>query len=293
MNCFPNSTNNLFSISLKTITYPDDDFESYYLTHDDIAAIYQEGKLPFITLPEENREEKPVIAVILAQEKFRERKEKDYSIHPDYVSAVVNAGGYPVFIAYDNVKEQLEAINPDGILLIGGCFNVPKEWYANPPAEDIDRRGQAYLDMIAYAQEHKLPTLGICGGHQVMSGFCGGMLRHSINNAVSPEKSHKQGGYVLAHKVNITAGSLLHNIVGTTEIMVNTAHNEAVCKNVPGVCYVTGLAPDGVVEAIEPKKPWNKFVLGVQWHPERLAKLGDEASLKIFQAFIKEASRGK
>jgi len=293
MNSFPNSTDNFFPLHLKKIKYPDDDFESYYLTHDEVNAVYQKGKLPLITLEEQEPENKPVIAVILAQEKFPERQEKDYSMHPDYVSAILKVNAYPVFIAYDKVQEQLEAINPDAVLLIGGCFNIPKQWYVIPPAADTDRRGQAYLDMIAFAKEHKLPTLGICGGHQVIAGFCCGMLRHSINNAVSPEKSHKQGGYVLAHKVNITEGSLLHKIIGKTEITVNTAHNEAVCKNIPGHCNITGISPDDVVEAIEPKKPWNKFVLGVQWHPERLVKLGDESSLKIFQAFIKAASHGK
>ena len=48
-------------------------------------------------------------------------------------------------------------------------------------------------------------------------------------------------------------------------------------------------AADGVVEAIElPDAP---FVLGVQWHPEKMNWKEDEASRRLFAAFAK-AARG-
>ena len=44
-------------------------------------------------------------------------------------------------------------------------------------------------------------------------------------------------------------------------------------------------APDGIVEALEGPGP--RFLLGVQWHPERLADRPEH--LAIFQALMEEA----
>ena len=49
-----------------------------------------------------------------------------------------------------------------------------------------------------------------------------------------------------------------------------------------------GWAPDGVIEAVE--MPGARFLLAVQWHPERLAKSRAEA-LALFEAFVKASSQ--
>lgn len=284
-NFSPSSTSNVQPIFLEKIQYPQDDFESYSLEADKVTALLKEHRLPEIRidLPEDNR---PRIAVILAQEKHPLREKADYAIHPDYVNALLQAGGYPIFVSYEKLSEQLDNIQPKGILLIGGCFNVPKEWYNKTPLSDIDQRGKAYLELCDYAKEHHLPTLGICAGHQVLAGIFHGKLKQNINQGRSEKDSHKQGGYVLAHEVNLVPGSKLYNIVQKSCLRVNSAHNEAVCDENTDCFLVSARAPDGIIEAIEPKAPWHDFVLGIQWHPERLVKLGDEDNLKIFKAFI-------
>lgn len=217
----------------------------------------------------------------------------DYDIHPDYVSAILNAGGFPVFIGYDNVVEQLENANVSGVFLIGGVFNSPKEWYEPQAEEELSKRSMAYLDMIAYAKEHKLATLGICAGHQMIAGSNGAMLKKGINEGLAPEKSHKQNAYKIAHKVKIVKDSLLAKIIGQDEIETNSSHNEAIRDDRIGDCIITARAEDGIVEAIELKKPWHKFVLGIQWHPERLIKIGDIHSPKIFESFVKACADDK
>ncbi len=286
MNYSPNSINDMQKLFLKQITYSGDDFASWYLTAEEVRRVYKTGKLPLITI-KDIPEKRPKIAIILAQEKHPEREEKDYSLHPDYASTIVGAGGYPIFIAYDKVREQLNAIKPDGILLIGGCFNVPKKWYKGRlPEEDCDKRGQAYLEMIGYAKEKHLPTLGICAGEQVIAGFCSALLKKGINEGRSKEQSHKQSGEIYAHEIIIEPDSLLSSITDKKTALVNTAHNEAVCEDATGECRVIAKSPDGVVEAVQPLNPWNDFVLGVQWHPERLVKKGDEFASEIFKKFV-------
>lgn len=288
-NCCPNSTANTAELYLRKISYPIDETPYWGITAEEVNQVIQAGKTPLIKLPMEvNEVGKPKIAIILAQDAHPDRTEKDYTIHPDYIDAIVNFGGVPVLLAYDKIEEQMQLHRFDGVLLIGGFFTSPPEWYIPVADEPTDKRGSTYLKLIKFAEEHKLPTLGICAGHQMLAGTHGAMLKKGINANLPPEKSHKQPGYKIAHNVIIEKDSLLYDIIGETKIATNSSHNEAVRDDITGDCKIVAKAEDGIVEAIELKEPWHPFVLGVQWHPERLVRLNDEASKKIFERFISE-----
>lgn len=293
-NSFPNSIAKTADLYLRKISYPIDETPYWGITAEEVKQVLEARKIPQIKLPQAADEiGKPKIAIILAQDAHPEREEKDYTIHPDYIDAIVNFGGVPVLLAYDKVEEQMQLHRFDGVLLIGGFFTSPPEWY-NPPADEAtDKRGDTYLKLIKFAEAHKLPTLGICAGHQMLAGTHGAMLKKGINANLSPEKSHKQPRYKIAHNVIIEKDSLLYDIVRETKIATNSSHNEAVRDDVIGECKIVAKAEDGIVEAIELKKPWHPFVLGVQWHPERLARLNDEASKKIFERFIRETKNAR
>jgi putative glutamine amidotransferase len=51
-------------------------------------------------------------------------------------------------------------------------------------------------------------------------------------------------------------------------------------------------APDGLVEGVEPVDAarWS-FLLGVQWHPEELARAGDAPSRRLFDRFVAAAAK--
>ena len=86
-------------------------------------------------------------------------------------------------------------------------------------------------------------------------------------------------------------GSLLADIVGPKEMVVNSRHNEAVNPNILGDgLTITAMSEDGVVEAIEMKEPWCEFILGVQFHPENLANNGNARCKKIFRRFVEAAA---
>lgn len=258
-----------------------------------VNDVIEMGNIPQITLPGfEEKSNLPIVAVILAKEPTPDKKEDDYCIHPDYVNAIQNLGLRLVFISYDKINEQLEQVAPKGIFLIGGSFNCPSDWYETPPEEDVDKRGLAYLQVIAYAKNHKLPTLGICAGCQMIAGSEGAMLVKNINDNLDADKSHKQPAYQIAHQVYIEPDSKLYKIIGKERISTNSSHTEAILGNRIGNCTISARAEDGIIEAIELKNPWSNFVLGVQWHPERLLKLGNENSSKLFKAFA-EAIREK
>lgn len=273
---------------MKQIQYDGHDYTSYFLHADDVNNIIKEGNVPQITLPEENVENKPVVATILAQWKNPDFEEKDYFLTPFYVNAVKNAGGYPVFISYDKINEQLDNFKPDAILLVGGSFDFPENWYVNLNKKVGDFRWHnAYQVMLSYAEKHKLPTLGICGGMQEIAGYLGAKIRTDINgDKDNIQINHRPGGANLIHTVHLDETSKLYKSVKENDYMVTSVHHEAVVNDKLGNTKIVATAPDNTVEAIEPINPWNDFVIGVQWHPERWATKGDKPSVNLFKEFI-------
>ena len=83
----------------------------------------------------------------------------------------------------------------------------------------------------------------------------------------------------------LAPGTVLHGIVQSAELAVNSAHHQAAKDTGPGV-IVNARAPDGVIEGIE--HPGQRFCLGIEWHPEYAISAGDP---KIFAAFA-AAARG-
>ena len=283
---------NYINIKMKQIQYDGHDYTSYFLHFHDVNKILQEGSIPQITLPEENIENKPVVATILAQWKNPKYKEKDYFLTPFYINAIQNAGGYPVFIAFDKIKEQLDNFNPDAILLVGGDFDIPKDWYVNLNKEVKDfHRHNAYQTMISYAEKHKLPTLGICGGMQALAGYLGAKIKTDINSDKNIQINHRPGGASLIHTIHINEKSQLYNAVKENDFMVTSVHHEAVVNNRLGDSKIVAIAPDNTVEAIEPKNPWSNFVIGVQWHPERWATMNNKPSVNLFKSFIESINQ--
>jgi len=84
--------------------------------------------------------------------------------------------------------------------------------------------------------------------------------------------------------VQVKRGTMLHDIVGTDELAVNSAHHQA-ARDEPAGVTVNAVAPDGVIEGIE--APRYRFCIGVQWHPEFLISEGDA---RLFRAFLGAAA---
>ena len=71
---------------------------------------------------------------------------------------------------------------------------------------------------------------------------------------------------------------------------MNSAHHQAVKEKGEGF-EITARTQEGIVEAMENRS--KRFVLGVQYHPERMIETADfqEHRRKLFEAFIQAASR--
>jgi len=207
-----------------------------------------------------------------------------------YVQAVIRAGGLPMIVpvGLEEDVEQLIAIL-DGLILSGGNDINPMLFNEEPHeylGEVSPSRDSIELELARRMLKTGKPILGICRGMQVLNVAVGGSVYqdfHKQNDGPILQHMQKAPNTHSSHYVQVEKGSLLESIAGSERIQVNSYHHQSV-KDVPAAFKVTGVASDGIVEAFESND--EKFVLGVQWHPEALSTAGDVVSLRIFEKFI-------
>ena len=209
-----------------------------------------------------------------------------YAVRQNYADAIVAAGGLPVALPHNAALagQYLEMI--DALVVTGGAFDVDPALYGEGGRHATvtlkENRTQAELALTQGALERNRPVLGICGGEQLLAVALGGALIQHIPDSVPHALAHEQPNprHEPGHAVAVTPGTLLHRIVGSAEMQVNSAHHQAVRSPGPRA-VVNAVAPDGVIEGIE--DAGYRFCLGVQWHPEYLIDPGDR---RIFDALI-------
>ncbi|WP_400164138.1 gamma-glutamyl-gamma-aminobutyrate hydrolase family protein [Brevibacillus sp. TJ4] len=212
-----------------------------------------------------------------------------------YVKGIALAGGTPLLLPLldeqpSTYAAMLEAL--DGLILTGGEDPAPHLFGEEPQQRlgEVDyERDLAELALIKLAIEQKKPILGICRGLQILNVACGGTLIQDIPSQVPGAFQHAQKGsrQYGAHKVQLQPG-FLADVLGQTELLVNTSHHQAVKDVAPGF-KATAVAADGVIEAIE---SLDGLHVGVQWHPERMW-FHDAGMMRIAEAFVGIAKKQK
>lgn len=234
---------------------------------------------------------RPVIGVTLDHETAQTySKFPWYAVRQNYCDAVAAAGGLPIALPHDPDRADTYLDLIDGLVVTGGAFDVdPALFGAGERHSTVvtkDRRTAFELAMTRGALARDMPVLGICGGQQLLHVALGGTLIQHIPDAVTDALAHEQPNPrdEPGHTVQVVPGTLLHRIVGVTELAVNSAHHQAAADEPDGV-VVNARAPDGVIEGNE--APGYRFCLGVQWHPEFHITDADAA---IFSALVAAAA---
>jgi putative glutamine amidotransferase len=175
----------------------------------------------------------------------------------------------------------------DGLVVTGGNFDVSPALYGEVVVSKTvtlkDARTAFEYGMVQGALARNMPILGICGGQQLLNVVLGGTLIQHIPDVVQSDIQHEQPNprHEMGHGVQIVSDTQLADIVGRTEIEVNSAHHQAVEKVAAGV-RVNAVASDGVIEGIE--YPAHPFCIGVQWHPEFFVTSADNNIIGAFVA---------
>lgn len=242
-----------------------------------------------------------------------------------YYEAVQQAGGIPVLIPPckpATMRTLLDRL--DGVLLIGGRDYDPA-LFGETPDESVallhPDRIQFDLALAKEAIKRNLPVLGICGGLQLINIALGGSLIIDIptylatgkiksagsnaggdqaasaaasaatsaaTSAALPAITHraKEGERRAEHPASVIRDSLLFSIYGPVVAVTVSSHHQA-ANRLGRRLKAVAFAPDGIIEAIEHR--FKRFVVGVQWHPER----DFAGNRRLFKAFIEACKSTK
>ena len=217
--------------------------------------------------------------------------QQTFYLRRSYAEAVAAAGGAPVHLPLIPDPDYLLAIGErlDGLVLSGSNSDVDPVRYGEEPhprlGTVVSERDETDLLLLAISEERRLPVLGICFGAQSLNVSRGGSLIQDLEAEVPGALKHDQGAPYTrpSHQINIEADSVLAQLAGGEVARVNSSHHQAI-KEVGRHLRVIACAKDGVIEAVADTRP-DRFVLGVQWHPE-LGWEQDRFSQAIFARLI-------
>ena len=213
----------------------------------------------------------------------------------DYVSSVEQTGARARIL---DVSESPRSVlgEVDGVLLTGGG-DIDPAFYGedrHPLTDDAEPgRDEFELDLARRALGADVPLLAICRGAQVLNVAAGGTLVQDIPSAVASALPHAVATPKdhPCHDIRVQPGSVLSRALGSAvaascSCRVNSRHHQSVGRPGQGL-VVSATAADGFVEAIE--KPYHRFCVGVQWHPENFVESGEFRPL--FEAFVQAAAQ--
>ena len=159
-----------------------------------------------------------------------------------------------------------EVAHCDALLLPGGGDITPAFFgEKNHGSRNIDTELDILqLRALDLAVRKGLPVLGICKGLQIINVGFGGTIIQDMDAQKVKRHGYDHGDK--HHSSAIAASSWLHTLYGK-EIMVNSAHHQAINKLGSGLTAIQYCPEDGCIEAVSHQ---SLPIIGVQWHPERI-----------------------
>jgi gamma-glutamyl-gamma-aminobutyrate hydrolase PuuD len=188
-----------------------------------------------------------------------------------YKGAVTAAGATPLFL-----KPSMGGRTWGELL--EGCKGVVVCGF------DVSARQQGDMESLCiWCKQRKFPILAIDRGLLALNSALGGAnyddLARELPEALQHRHPPEPG---LRHAINVQPGTVLSQIYGEGEIVVNSEHRQAIQRVAPGF-KICGTALDGVIEAIESTSDtW--FALGVQWQPASASASG--LDIQVFRGLM-------
>ena len=209
---------------------------------------------------------------------------------------LLSLGALPIVVpGLEPVADRIDELFAwcHGVLLVeGGDVGPVHRGEADEPAMGLVELDPG-KDLLEFAVLHRamaedVPVLGICRGAQLINVARGGRLHRDITrdvpNAIRHLSRDDYDGY--RHPIQIEPASRLGRLYGGEEIEVTSVHHQA-NRTTGERLAITAWSPDGLTEAIE--DPEHRFLVGVQFHPER--QLGEHPGHRaLFAAFVEAAA---
>lgn len=230
---------------------------------------------------------KPVIGVIPL---FDEDKDSIWML-PGYMEGIRAAGGIPIILPLKMDEEEQKQICDmcHGFLFTGGhdvdpaLYGVERSNVCGTPNHDRDVLEK---EIFSCALLKDKPVFGICRGIQLINALCGGTLYQDLSTEYkgkSRVEHHMKPPYdVPCHQVTVLENTPLFKLLNKQILEVNSYHHQAVRELAPSL-KAMAVSEDGLIEAAY--MPGRKFIQAVQWHPEFLY-LVDEDAGRLFESFV-------
>ena len=219
-----------------------------------------------------------------------------------YFDAVEAAGGSPVPVSLGLSKTRLaaEIADLDAFVLPGAPADVDPALYNAPvhaKTHEADaNREKTDFAIIEHAFGSGKPVLAICYGCQSLNVCLGGSLYQDISSQLHTNIQHSKEGLPAdapdpIHAALIHSGGELAQLAASSgiakrahgfDVRINTSHHQSI-RDLGHGLRVAAVAPDGVIEGVE-HEPHKHWVVGVQWHPERMKD--DALSGMLFRALV-------
>jgi putative glutamine amidotransferase len=218
----------------------------------------------------------------------------------NYFAAVRRAGAEPAEISLtlpaEKLRETIERL--DGFVLPGSPADVEPSRYGaarHEKTKNLDpARDRTDSTILDHAMAERKPVLAICYGCQILNVHQRGTLVQDIPAERPSKEAHgntdlaagvKQGD--AEHDATLEAGSRLAKLAGAERVHINSSHHQSIDRPGEGL-RVTARSGEGIVEGVELEDERN-WVVGVQWHPERMPD--DEFARKLFGDFVAAVER--
>lgn len=237
----------------------------------------------------EEQEMKTAFQKVIGVTPLYDEERDSYWMLPGYMKMLEAENAIPMMLPLTAKEEELDYFLEicGGFLVTGGpdvspsIYHAKKEAWCGPSCELRDKMEQYILKE---AVERDKSVLAICRGLQLMNVCYGGTLYQDLAIEHPSCIAHRMKppyGRV-AHQVTLERDTPLYAILGKEQIGVNSCHHQAIKELSPSF-RAMAFSEDGLIESIY--RPSNKFVVGVQWHPE-FSYEADENNRKIINAFV-------
>ncbi|XP_015879972.3 putative glutamine amidotransferase GAT1_2.1 [Ziziphus jujuba] len=265
--------------------------------------------------------------LIVSRRSVRKNKFVDF-VGEYHLDLIVGYGAVPVIVPrVSGVHMLLDSFEPiHGVLLCEGEDIDPSLYEAEVSGlspeelEEIRRlhasdtaidkeKDSIELRLAKLCLERNIPYLGICRGSQVLNVACGGSLYLDVekelskNCLVGQKVEHIDYDNYDGHRhvVKVVENTPLHHWFKDSlqeekmDIWVNSYHHQGV-KRLAERFVPMAFAPDGLIEGFYDPDAYNpeegKFIMGLQFHPERMRKPDSEefdypGCPSAYQEFVK------
>ncbi|KAL9230090.1 hypothetical protein vseg_005482 [Gypsophila vaccaria] len=250
--------------------------------------------------------------LIVSRRTVRKNKFVDF-VGEYHLDLIMKYGAVPVIVPrVAGIHMHLESFEPiHGVLLCEGEDIDPSHYQPDLDSDELspDELNEVRLlhasdtaidkekDSIEFqltklCLDRDIPFLGICRGSQVLNVACGGTLYQDIDAEISrklPEENRvnhmNYDNYdEHRHKIRVLEGTPLHKwfkdpLEEDMDMNVSSYHHQGV-KKLARRFVPMAYAPDGLIEGYydpdtyKPKE--GKFVMGLQFHPERMRQPGSD-----------------